>query len=640
MVRRVAELDWSRTALGHRAEWSSALRTAVDICLSSRHPMVIWWGPELVLVYNDGWMPILGPVKHPALGRPGAQVWPEMWHIIGAQLEGVLHRGEATWSDDQLLPADRFGYLEEAYFTYSYSPIREQDGRVAGVFTAVTETTGRVLGERRLATLRDLGEVPALGSATAEEACAAAVDALAGHRADVPFSLVYLLDDAGGQARLVADHGLRLRRDRLPTSIPLRGPAGAEPLDALVESITAAASSRRPGTATDLARRSPGVAAPGANPVGDADVDEVVVLPLATPGQDRVAGVVVLGVSPYRELDGEYRSFLSLVGGHIATAVADVQAYEAERRRARSLAELDRAKTEFFTGVSHELRTPLTLIAGPVQDALDDTAHPLPAVHRNRLDVVRRNSGRLRRLVDTMLDFARLEGGRLTAQRVPVDLSRLTRGIAESFAPAAHRAGLRFVVDRPDPPLGALVDPDMWEKVVLNLLSNAVKYTLRGTVTIGLRGGGDGEVLLAVSDTGAGIAEADLSRIFERFHRVESSAARSVEGSGIGLALVTELVGLHQGRVRAVSEPGRGRRSPSRCRPLPGPRRRRRRNGAPPRSVSSSTRRSSGPRAPPGPRRPHRWTPGTPPGRRCWWPRTTPICAVSSPASWPPTTAS
>ncbi|MFY9807727.1 MAG: histidine kinase, partial [Pseudonocardiaceae bacterium] len=150
----IAELDWSSTPLGPIAGWPQSLRTAVSICLTSRHPMVIWWGPELVLIYNDAWVPILGPAKHPALGKPGQLVWPENWNIVGAELSSVRTTGGATWSQDQLLPCDRSGYLEEAYFTYSYSPIRDETGGVAGVFTAVIETTDRVLNERRLRTVR------------------------------------------------------------------------------------------------------------------------------------------------------------------------------------------------------------------------------------------------------------------------------------------------------------------------------------------------------------------------------------------------------------------------------------------------------------------------------------------------------
>src|SRR5579883_1897248 len=149
-------IDWSQTPLGPKEQWPQSLRTAVSICLASRFPILIWWGPELVKLYNDAYVPMLGD-KHPrALGAPGREVWPEIWEIIGPMLTGVIERGEATWSDDQMLPLQRKGFTEECYFTFSYSPIRDEDGAIGGIFTAVAETTERVIGERRLATLRDL----------------------------------------------------------------------------------------------------------------------------------------------------------------------------------------------------------------------------------------------------------------------------------------------------------------------------------------------------------------------------------------------------------------------------------------------------------------------------------------------------
>src|SRR4051794_8829406 len=157
----MAATDWSSTPVGGTDTWSPELRTATGICLESRFPMVVWWGPELVMLYNDGYRPMLGASKHPrALGTPGGEVFPEIWDVIGPMLEGVMRDGAATWSDDQRLVLDRNGYPEECYFTYSYSPIRGADG-VAGVFTAVSETTERVVGERRLRLVQALGDATA-----------------------------------------------------------------------------------------------------------------------------------------------------------------------------------------------------------------------------------------------------------------------------------------------------------------------------------------------------------------------------------------------------------------------------------------------------------------------------------------------
>jgi hypothetical protein len=195
------KLDWSQTPFGAVATWPDSLKTAVAICLTSRFPMVLWWGPDLLMLYNDAWRPVLGRTKHPAIAKPGREVWPEVWHIIGPMLEEVLRTGQATWQDNQLLMLDRNDYLEEAYFTYSYSPIYLSDGTVGGAFSAVSETTGRVLGERRLRTLRDLSAQAALAK-TVGEACHLIMGELTENQADVPFALLYLLSPDGARATL------------------------------------------------------------------------------------------------------------------------------------------------------------------------------------------------------------------------------------------------------------------------------------------------------------------------------------------------------------------------------------------------------------------------------------------------------
>lgn len=321
MAARIAAHHWAGTPLGAVQSWSPALRTSVSICLESRHPMVLWWGPELVLLYNDAWIPILGH-KHPALGLPGHDVWPETWHIIGPQLAGVLDTGVATWSDDQLLPVCRHGYLEEAYFTYSYSAIRDDDGRVGGVFTAVTETTSRVLAQRRLATLSSLGSRSGLAATSVEGVCTAVVQVLAGNRLDVPFGVVYLVD-GDGDARRTAAFGTTDGGAGFPR-VAARDPA---------RSVWRAISTGRAQIAEGLSARLPGAVSPVDHPVGEAVPDAALVVPLTSPTRTEPTGVVVLGINPYRALDEEYRSFLELVAAQLSTAVAETVAHEQERRR-------------------------------------------------------------------------------------------------------------------------------------------------------------------------------------------------------------------------------------------------------------------------------------------------------------------
>jgi signal transduction histidine kinase len=200
----------------------------------------------------------------------------------------------------------------------------------------------------------------------------------------------------------------------------------------------------------------------------------------------------------------------------------------------------------------HEFRTPLTLMLGPLEDALRDQLGG-SSVQRDQLAIAHRNALRLLKLVNTLLDFSRLEAGRFQASYQPTNLAALTTELASVFRAAIEREGLRLVVHCPPLAEPVYVDRQMWEKIVLNLLSNAFKFTLEGEIEVTLQQVG-ANVVLSVRDTGTGIAAGDLLHIFERFHRVQGARGRTVEGSAIGLALVQELVRLHGGRVDVTSE--------------------------------------------------------------------------------------
>ncbi|WP_436392334.1 SpoIIE family protein phosphatase [Amycolatopsis sp. MEPSY49] len=530
MAARMRDFDWASSPLGEPAEWPASLTTAVRICLTSRFPMIVWWGPDLRFLYNDAYLPLLG-TKHPALDKPGALVWSEIWHIIGPMLDSVMTTGEATWSEDLLLPMNRHGYWEETYWTYSYSPVHDDAGTVRAVFTAVTDTTERVIGERRLATLRELGAQAGIAR-TVGEACELVAGVLGRAGADVPYSAIHVRGDVGELALAAVTPGGT-------------GHTGGWPLEEVLADGT-------PRTVSDLTTTF------GELPSGDWSTPptEAMVLPLGGAPGTAATGVIVLAASAGRALDESYRTFLGLVAQQTAALVDGALAYQAQQRRAEELAALDAAKTTFFANISHEFRTPLTLILGPVAE-LEKSLEDADERVREEVAVIHRNALRLGRLVNNLLDFSRIEAGRMQARFEPVDLSAFTAELASVFRAAVERAGLRFEVGCP--PLGTPVHVDrgMWEKVVLNLLSNAVKYTFDGEIRV--RTALDGEhAEVTVSDTGIGIDAAELPRLFERFHRIPSARARSNEGSGIGLALVRELVGMHGGTVAAESAPGAG----------------------------------------------------------------------------------
>jgi signal transduction histidine kinase/CheY-like chemotaxis protein len=540
--------DWASSPVGAVEAWPQSLRTALNILLDSRYPMYIAWGPEFVQFYNDGYRPILGATKHPAaLGRSTRETFAEIWDFIGPMFEEVMHSGRPTYLEDQLLPLDRNGYVEECYFTFCYSALRTESGEIGGVFVTCSENTERVLGERHLRTLRDLGAT----STTARDiraAVARAARVLDENPADIPFSLIYLAE-SGGEARLAAQTGLEAGHPAAPATISLIDPArSAWPI---------AAGARELMVVRDLERSFGTIS----SRVWPEHVEAAATVPIRhSTEHDTPDALLVVGLNPRRAFDDDYRDFVGLVAGQIGAAMTAARAYEEEHRRAQALAELDRAKTTFFSNVSHEFRTPLTLMLGPIEDLLLRPATPLAREDREKLELLQRNGLRLLRLVNTLLDFARIEAGRVQASFEPVDLAGVTADLASAFRAAVERAGMRLAVECEDVGEPVYVDTSMWEKIVLNLVSNAFKFTLEGEIRVALERVDDARcVRLTVADTGVGITTTELPHIFERFRRVEGGArARTHEGSGIGLALVQELVRLHGGRVGVESTEGIG----------------------------------------------------------------------------------
>jgi signal transduction histidine kinase len=535
--------DWAATPLGPPPAWPRSLRTVVRILLTSRYAMWMGWGPELSFFYNDSYRPTLGTKHAWALGSPARRVWAEIWPAIGPRIDTVLQTGQATWDEGLLLFLERSGYPEETYHTFSYSPLPDDAGAIGGMLCVVTEETERVIGERRLALLREVASGLA-ASSEPDEVFAAVGRCLEAEPRDLPFTLTYLFDAEGDRARLVCRAGIAEGHAAAPAMIEPGAPAAPWP----VAEILARNATVEVGDLPARFRELP--TGPWHRPPLQG-----LVVPIAQQGQARPAGAFVAALNPHRPLDGAYGSFVSLFVGQIAAGLANARAYAEERRRAEALAEIDRAKTIFFSNVSHEFRTPLTLLLGPVEDLLADPA--LAAAPRGQLALVHRNGLRLLKLVNALLDFSRLEAGRIRALYEPTDLAAYTSELASVFRAAVERAGLALEVDAPDLGEPVYVDRDMWEKIVLNLLSNAFKFTLDGKIAVALARDG-ARARLTVSDTGGGIPAAELPHLFERFHRVEGAAGRTHEGTGIGLALVQELVRLHGGTIGVESELGRG----------------------------------------------------------------------------------
>ncbi|WP_164851339.1 ATP-binding protein [Larkinella soli] len=539
-------IDWSATSLGPAADWPRSLKTCVRIILTSRQPMFVWWGTDLVNLYNDPYKAIVGG-KHPeALGQPASAVWREIWDQVGPRAEAALRTNEGTYDEALLLIMERNGYPEETYYTFSYSPVPDDDGRAVGILCANTDDTGRIIGERQLRTLKDLGK-QAMEAKALDEVFQKIIQVLKANPQDFPFAFLYQIENEGRQARLVGTTAVEIPEKVASPHIDLTG------TDEVPRLFSEVVQSGKMVQIDGLIHRF------GRLPSGfwPQSPDRALLIPIQISGQKLPLAVLKVGMNPFRLPDEKYLSFFQLVADQISSGLASVLAYEQERERAEALAEIDRAKTTFFSNISHEFRTPLTLMLGPLENLIREETIDLSDDQRRNLEATHRNAMRLLRLVNNLLDFSRIEAGRTLARFSPVDLSAATVDLAGSFRSVIETAGLQFEVRCERLSRSVFVDPEMWEKIVLNLLSNAFKYTLQGRIGVHLREE-DRQAVLEVEDTGVGIPAHELPRMFERFHRIQNSAGRTHEGSGIGLSLVMELLKLHQGAIEVRSEEGRG----------------------------------------------------------------------------------
>ncbi|MES2525617.1 MAG: ATP-binding protein [Bdellovibrionota bacterium] len=539
----IASKDWSQTPLGPIENWPSSLQTTVSLCLASNFPINIIWGDSHIQIYNDGYKIICGNAHPRALGEPYTVTWASAWPAIGEPFEIAL-KGETSFLENQRMFLERNGYPEETFFTFSLSPIRDEHGKIAGLFHPVTETTNAMLSERRTRTLREIAEQTGEANSV-REVCTLAMKALNEFRRDVPMSLLYMNDGTGNKYSLCGTTGIssdhkhahaELNSEienfwKIPKINDTHRPEFIHHLDLLPEKLNFGEE--------------------------EESLKDALIVPLGSPGHQGFLGHIVLGLSPRLPLDEAYTTFLVMLGKTISSALLSAKVFEEEKKKAEALAEIDRAKTAFFSNVSHEFRTPLTLMLGPLEDLLAGNKGTLPDKVRAEAEVIHRNTLRLLKLVNALLDFSRIESNRMEAHYHPVELGKFTREIASSFDSAMVKAGLEFKMKVSELKEMVYVDQEMWEKIVLNLLSNAFKFTLKGEILLQLEETNDA-VIFSVKDTGTGIPKKELSKIFNRFHRVQGSHGRSHEGTGIGLALVSELVNLHGGNVNVESEPGKG----------------------------------------------------------------------------------
>ncbi|HSY23806.1 MAG TPA: ATP-binding protein [Polyangiaceae bacterium] len=489
-------VDWAKTPLGPPENWPTSIRTTVRMLLSSRHPMFLWWGPELIQTYNDAYIPSFGHGKHPAaMGQRGADCWQEIWPIIHPQIEDVVERARASWNENQLVPIYRNGRIEEVYWTYGYSPVFDESGGVGGVLVVCTETTSGVLAVRRLGFLRTLAN--ALSEAQeSEDVARIGAACLTEAPLDIPFGVIAVDGTAPRQLGLDGPIPGLLSEARDPAPFARRTLTPGIVCQAWQEPVTEVAMHSFDG-------------APG--------------------------GVITFGISPRLPFDEAYRSFLQQVVEQISIALARVA--------------VERAKDEFLAMLGHELRNPLA----PILTALEVMKIKDPKGLEQERRIVERQASHLVHLVDDLLDVSRVAAGKIELKKRRVALAEVVATAIETASPLLEKKRQRLRVDVPTVGLDVDVDPMRLGQVVSNLLTNAARYTGDGgTVSIHARHA-DGDIVLRVEDTGIGIPPEQIPRLFERFFQGARHGGDAQGGLGLGLALVKGLTELHGGSVHAES---------------------------------------------------------------------------------------
>ncbi|KAK0485064.1 hypothetical protein IW261DRAFT_1331068 [Armillaria novae-zelandiae] len=589
----VLDHDWASTPLGPMHAWPQSLKSVVSImlsnpsesCVTMHLPLIcIFWGPDRILIYNEAWSKGTASKHTSLLGKPGRIAFREIWDTFSKHCDAVDRGQTVSRTDDllffdsrpgqELLRSSSVPNVIETYYTWSYIPVEIEDGTVGGIVNSCMETTRKVLSERHMKAVRALAERCA-PARTSHQVWESVLDVLEGNAVDFPYVLCYAgqmtsTDRPQSPSGVDIPSG-RTNNDfiRMPRTACLKlvGSIGIEPGHPIaspqqvdlslgnseqghwpfVEACAGLESIRAQNPCPELFEPRG-----WKDPTGDA-----ILVPLCT-SYDCV-GLMVFGLNTRRPYDDDYSGFHHTIVRNLSAALSATQSFEQEVQRADELRALDRAKTTFFQNVSHELRTPLTLIRGPCDDALKTNCGSLDPVNKTRFKLIYRASGRLLRLVNSLMLFSSAEARRLQACFCPVRLGPATADMASLFRSSIEKAGIDYNVtcgDSADERI-AYIDLGMWEKIVFNLLSNAVKYTKSGHIGLDLTYTSS-EVVLSVHDTGCGIPEDQLDKILLRFHRVEASDGRSIEGTGIGLALTSELVKMHQGTIHVRSTMGSG----------------------------------------------------------------------------------
>jgi len=521
MAARVHRFDWSRTALGPMESWPASLRVAVDLCLNNRFPMHVWWGPKLINIYNDAHVPVLGK-RHPdALGQPARDVWAEVWHLLAPQVEAVMQRGQSTWNEQAQVKLERNGFAEDAWFTWSYSPIHDEAGHVGGLICVATEDTARVLAERERDALEEQRQHQrALERARAEEALRDSNTLLRG------------ISDSTGDVIFAKDRDGRMRFAN-PAALSVIGKTMGQILGKTDDEFLDDKAAAQAAMTNDRHVMETGISA---------DFEEVVT---AADGTRRIWFSTKM---PYRDAAGQVIGILG-----ISRDITKRKAIEEEARRAKDAAETaNKAKDRLLAVVSHELRTPLNPIMA-ITTHLQSRAD-LPADIQEDMNTIRRNVEQEARIIDDLLNVTRLQREKIILHQEAVDLHAMLAMLVEQFSQraVAKRIHWELSLNAASPYLWA--DPGRMQQAFSNLLDNAVKFTPQnGRITVRSDTTPNGKIRIEVTDTGIGIDPDVLPRLFAPFEQGKPSVTQRFGGLGLGLVIVKGIIDLHGGAITAAS---------------------------------------------------------------------------------------
>ncbi|WWC68787.1 uncharacterized protein I206_102722 [Kwoniella pini CBS 10737] len=579
----VESIDWSKTPLGDRSIWKDVIDPILSITFESKSSDCVWLGPDLRLIYNKGYSQLLDHPK--SMGAPAEEVWAAVWDTIEPHVR-LCMSGTPVFKDNDPIFWRRYGnnVLMEHYHSWRYVPIAGKDGSILGIFNQSTETTEKVLQDRRLTSSRDLSE-RMLIVRSMDEYFPALSEVLEENPKDAPFFMCYKIQqiesnanhvqiEATLQTKVGVPEGHPSVHERLSFTLPpTRTKANFGPnVDRMSSPTLSAISALSSGSGRICHVTSDGHQWPILKALTTRQcviVDDcseliegfeirqwdelpfaAIVIPICSDGSIEVPdAVMVMGLNVRRPFDTEYDEWIHAIRSQLVSSLSTVKAAEAEQRMEEDNARMERAKAAWFRGAAHDLRSPLTLIAGPLSDLLDDNP---TATQRAALTTAQRNIDRLMRLVNALMDFSRLEAGRMAGRFLPTDLGEFILELAALFRPAVERLGIQYTIDVEPSDQLVYIDPTLFETVLSNIIGNALKYTEQGSITVQLRYTDHAEI--SVVDTGVGIPEDEIPLVTEWYHRATTAVHAGTQGSGLGLALAKELLRLHAGDLTVTSK--------------------------------------------------------------------------------------